>query len=148
MIARKDRPSMKHGICCITQRFKLSISFCFNGSLLLSPLHHLLTVFFKKKLGVMQDYFDRQIFRGTVDSTELSFVGTIGFAFCGLMGPVTPFFMSYIGARWVLFFGTVLMSAGLILASFSTQVWQLYITQSVMHGMGAALLYIVSLFDY
>jgi MFS family permease len=92
----------------------------------------------------MQDYFDRQVFRGTVDSTELSFVGTIGFAFCGLMGPVTPFFMSLVGARWVLFFGTVLISAGLILASFSTQVWQLYITQSVMHGMGAALLYIVS----
>jgi MFS family permease len=97
------------------------------------------------KIGVMQDYFDRQIFRGTVDSTELSFVGTIGFAFCGLMGPVTPFFMSLVGARWVLFFGTILISAGLILASFSTQVWQLYITQSVMHGMGAALLYIVRL---
>ncbi|KAI8636676.1 major facilitator superfamily domain-containing protein [Parasitella parasitica] len=95
--------------------------------------------------GIMQDYFDRQVFRGSVDVTELSFVGTIGFAFCGLMGPITPFFMSLVGARWVLFFGTVLISAGLILASFSTQVWQLYITQSVMHGMGAALLYIVSM---
>jgi MFS family permease len=92
----------------------------------------------------MQDYFDRQVFKGSVDVTELSFVGTIGFAFCGLMGPITPFFMSLVGARWVLFFGTVLISAGLILASFSTQVWHLYITQSVMHGMGAALLYIVS----
>lgn len=91
----------------------------------------------------MQDYFDREVFKGSVDSTQLSFVGTIGFAFCGLMGPVTPFFMSLVGARWVLFFGTVLISAGLILASFSTQIWQLYITQSVMHGMGAALLYIV-----
>ncbi|CEP16503.1 hypothetical protein [Parasitella parasitica] len=97
------------------------------------------------RYSVMQDYFDRQVFRGSVDVTELSFVGTIGFAFCGLMGPITPFFMSLVGARWVLFFGTVLISAGLILASFSTQVWQLYITQSVMHGMGAALLYIVSM---
>ncbi|CAO3653572.1 unnamed protein product [Mucor fragilis] len=96
-------------------------------------------------LGVMQDYFDRQVFKGSVDVTELSFVGTIGFAFCGLMGPITPFFMSLVGARWVMFFGTVLISAGLVLASFSTQVWQLYITQSVMHGMGAALLYIVSM---
>ncbi|KAK4514594.1 Guanine nucleotide exchange factor for Cdc42p [Mucor velutinosus] len=93
----------------------------------------------------MQDYFDRQVFKGSVDVTELSFVGTIGFAFCGLMGPITPFFMSLVGARWVMFFGTVLISAGLVLASFSTQVWQLYITQSVMHGMGAALLYIVSM---
>ncbi|KAI8087855.1 major facilitator superfamily domain-containing protein [Gilbertella persicaria] len=95
--------------------------------------------------SVMQDYFDREVFKGSVDSTELSFVGTIGFSFCGLMGPVTPLFMSLVGARWLLFFGTILISAGLILASFSTQVWQLYITQSVMHGMGAALLYIVSM---
>lgn len=91
----------------------------------------------------MQDYYDRQIFKETVNATELSFVGTIGFAFCGLMGPVTPFFMSLVGARWLLFFGTLLISAGLVLASYSTQVWQLYITQSVMHGMGAAFLYIV-----
>jgi MFS family permease len=95
--------------------------------------------------GIMQDYFDRQVFKESVNATELSFVGTIGFAFCGLMGPVTPFFMSLVGARWLLFFGTLLISAGLILASFSTRVWQLYITQSVMHGMGAALLYIVSM---
>ncbi|KAL9557227.1 hypothetical protein PS6_001939 [Mucor atramentarius] len=101
--------------------------------------------FLAQAISVMQDYFDRQVFKGSVDVTELSFVGTIGFAFCGLMGPITPFFMSLVGARWVLFFGTVLISAGLVLASFSTQVWQLYITQSVMHGMGAALLYIVSM---
>ncbi|KAI7902572.1 major facilitator superfamily domain-containing protein [Cokeromyces recurvatus] len=95
--------------------------------------------------GVMQDYFDRKIFKGSMDATELSFVGTIGFAFCGLMGPITPFFISLLGTRWVLFFGTILISAGLILASFSTKVWHLYITQSVMHGIGAALLYIVSM---
>lgn len=94
-------------------------------------------------LGVMQEYFDREVFKGSVSTTDLSFVGTIGFALCGLMGPVTPFFLSLFGARWVLFFGTILLSAGLILASFSTQVWQLYITQSLMHGMGGALLYIV-----
>ncbi|KAI9477776.1 MAG: major facilitator superfamily domain-containing protein [Benjaminiella poitrasii] len=95
--------------------------------------------------GVMQDYFDRKIFKGTMDATELSFVGTIGFAFCGLMGPITPFCISLLGTRWILFFGSILISAGLILASFSTKVWHLYITQSVMHGIGAALLYIVSM---
>lgn len=95
----------------------------------------------------MQDYFDREVFKGSVDSTQLSFVGTLGFAFCGLMGPITPFFMSLVGARWVLFFGTALITAGLVLASFSQQVWQLYITQSVMHGIGSALLYIVK-FDH
>ncbi|KAI8061246.1 major facilitator superfamily domain-containing protein [Thamnidium elegans] len=95
--------------------------------------------------GVMQEYFDREVFKGSVGTTELSFVGTIGFSFCGLMGPVTPFILSLFGARWVLFFGTLLLSSGLILASFATQVWQLYITQSFMHGLGGAVLYIVSI---
>ncbi|KAI9279598.1 major facilitator superfamily domain-containing protein, partial [Sporodiniella umbellata] len=96
-------------------------------------------------LGIMQDYYDRQVFQGSVDSTLLSFVGTLGMSFCGLMGPVTPVLISLVGAKWLLFFGSVLMTSGLILASFSTKIWQLYITQSIMHGIGAALLYIVSM---
>lgn len=70
----------------------------------------------------MQDYYDRQIFQGRVDSTQLSFVGTIGFSFCGLMGPVNQFITSKIGTRWVMFIGSLLMSIGLILASFSEEV--------------------------
>ncbi|ORX59712.1 MFS general substrate transporter [Hesseltinella vesiculosa] len=93
----------------------------------------------------MQDYFDRQVFRGSVDVTQLSFVGTIGFSFCGLMGPVSQLFTSIIGVRWVMLIGTILMSTGLILASFSVEVWHLYLTQSVIHGMGAAVLYVVSM---
>ncbi|KAI8066797.1 major facilitator superfamily domain-containing protein [Gongronella butleri] len=93
----------------------------------------------------MQEYYDRQVFRGSVDVTQLSFVGTIGFSFCGLMGPVSQIFTSILGVRWVMLIGTVLMSGGLVLASFSVEVWHLYITQSVIHGMGAALLYVVSM---
>ncbi|CAO3611494.1 unnamed protein product [Cunninghamella echinulata] len=93
----------------------------------------------------MQDYYDRQIFQGRVDSTQLSFVGTIGFSFCGLMGPVNQFITSKIGTRWVMFIGSLLMSIGLILASFSEEVWHLYMTQSIIHGTGSALLYIVSM---
>ncbi|CAO3694588.1 unnamed protein product [Rhizopus stolonifer] len=96
-------------------------------------------------LGIMQDYYDREVFKGTVDSTSLSFVGTLGMSFCGLMGPITPIFISLVGARWLLFLSTLLLTAGLILASFAQRVWQLYITQSIMHGIGAALLYIVSM---
>ncbi|KAI8340785.1 major facilitator superfamily domain-containing protein, partial [Chlamydoabsidia padenii] len=95
--------------------------------------------------GIMQDYYDRQVFKGAVDSTQLSFVGTIGFSFCGLMGPITQMLTSAIGPRWVLLLGTILISLGLILASFSVEVWHLYITQSFIHGIGSALLYIVSM---
>ncbi|KAG0760924.1 hypothetical protein G6F62_000372 [Rhizopus arrhizus] len=94
---------------------------------------------------IMQEYYDRQVFKGSVDSTALSFVGTIGMSFGGLMGPVTPVLMSLIGVRWILFLSTISLTAGLILASFAQQVWQLYITHSVMHGIGAALFNVVSM---
>ncbi|KAF7724154.1 hypothetical protein EC973_001279 [Apophysomyces ossiformis] len=78
--------------------------------------------FLAQAISVMQDYYDRQIFKGTVDSTQLSFVGTIGFSFCGLMGPVSQIFTSLVGPRWVLLIGTILMTLGLVLASYSKQV--------------------------
>lgn len=70
----------------------------------------------------MQDYYDRQIFKGSVDVTALSFVGTLGMSFFGLMGPITPVLMSLIGTRWVLFIATICLTAGLVLASFAQQV--------------------------
>jgi hypothetical protein len=70
----------------------------------------------------MQDYYDRQVFKGSVDPILLNFVGTIGMSFCGLMGPVTPVLISLIGAKWLLFLATILITAGLILSSFAEQV--------------------------
>ncbi|CAO3621760.1 unnamed protein product [Cunninghamella blakesleeana] len=95
--------------------------------------------------SIMQDYYDRQVFKGNVDSTQLSFVGTIGFCFTGLMGPVSQILASKIGTKWVMLLGSILMTAGLILASFSDQVWHLYMTQSIIYGIGAAILNIVSM---
>ncbi|KAI8348453.1 major facilitator superfamily domain-containing protein [Choanephora cucurbitarum] len=100
---------------------------------------------YRWEAGILQEYYDREVFKGTVSLAELSFVGTIGFSFCGLLGPITPYLMKLMGARLLLLCGTLLGSAGLVLASYSTKVWQLYMTQSVMHGMGTALLFIVSM---
>ncbi|CAO3595419.1 unnamed protein product [Absidia cylindrospora] len=93
----------------------------------------------------MQDYYDRQVFKGTVDSTQLSFVGTLGFMFSGLLGPVSQILVSAFGTRWVMFVATILISSGLIFASFSVELWHLYMTQSILHGIGAAILNILSM---
>jgi hypothetical protein len=72
----------------------------------------------------MQDYYDRQVFKGTVDSTLLSFIGTIGFSFSGLLGPLSQMLTAAIGPRWVMFIGTVLTTIGMVLASFSVEVYK------------------------
>lgn len=98
-----------------------SIKIGFSISPFLFSLQGCLTLFCYYS-GIMQDYYDRQVFKGAVDSTQLSFVGTIGFSFCGLMGPISQILTSAIGPRWVLCIGTILISLGLILASFSVEV--------------------------
>ena len=46
-----------------------------------------------------------------------------------------------LGARLTMTIGSVLMSLGIILASFSTEVWHLYLTQGALFGIGSSLIY-------
>ncbi|KAF9064749.1 MFS general substrate transporter [Rhodocollybia butyracea] len=43
--------------------------------------------------------------------------------------------------RLVTFAGAFLMSLGLILASFATQIWHLYLTQAILYGLGSSMYY-------
>ncbi len=44
-------------------------------------------------------------------------------------------------ARWLTVPGVVLMTAGFLLASVSTRVWQLLLTQGLLYGVGSSMLY-------
>ncbi|KAG0212804.1 hypothetical protein BGX33_003362 [Mortierella sp. NVP41] len=43
------------------------------------------------------------------------------------------------GVRFIIAIGIVISACGLVLASFATQVWHLYLTQGFMFGMGAGM---------
>lgn len=94
----------------------------------------------------MQNYYDHNVFHGSVDATKLNFVATIALMFCGLMGPVNQVLTDlFRGPRTIMGTSTVLMSLGLLSASYSTQVWHLYLTQSILYGIGSALFFVVSM---
>ncbi|KAF9581166.1 hypothetical protein BGW38_001922 [Lunasporangiospora selenospora] len=70
-------------------------------------------------------------------------------AFIGALGSSTTYFAGFVsgvtadkfGYRFTALLGTAVMGISLVLASFATQVWQLYLTQGVLFGIGASLVY-------
>ncbi|KAG0198595.1 hypothetical protein BGX28_007966 [Mortierella sp. GBA30] len=72
--------------------------------------------------------------------SSVSFVGSLAsgfqFGFTIVAGPA----MNRFGHKVILWSGAIIASLGLLLASWCTQLWQLYLTQGVMFGIGASLL--------
>ncbi|KAG2179704.1 hypothetical protein INT44_006552 [Umbelopsis vinacea] len=56
-----------------------------------------------------------------------------------MLGLVLPIIIQKLGYRGTMHIGTVLAPLGLICASFTTEFWQLYLTQGLMYGVGGAL---------
>ncbi|EGN93692.1 hypothetical protein SERLA73DRAFT_63880 [Serpula lacrymans var. lacrymans S7.3] len=72
----------------------------------------------------------------------VSLAGTIGY---GLTWSgsifVNPCLRKYRNGRHITLFGVILMSLGLVLASFSTKLVHLFLTQALLYGIGASFYY-------
>ncbi|KAI1314741.1 hypothetical protein EDD11_001755 [Mortierella claussenii] len=72
---------------------------------------------------------------------SIAFIGTLGSSTTYFAGFVSGVLADKFGYRITALLGTGVMTVALILASFATQVWQLYLTQGVLFGVGASLVY-------
>lgn len=90
----------------------------------------------------MQNYFEQHDeFKGTSNlSFQLTFVATICNILINLLAPLGQLLLALLEARTVLFLSISLCSAGLLLASFSTQVKPTYIKYIIelMNDLGLA----------
>ncbi|KAI8333735.1 major facilitator superfamily domain-containing protein [Chlamydoabsidia padenii] len=102
--------------------------------------------------GVMQDYYheNRLGLPPPAETTtqmenqqllNLSFVGTIALISTNICGPLAQILTSILGHRIVLLAGTFCVTLGLIFAGFATEIWHLYLTQGILFGIGASLMY-------
>ncbi|UKZ91449.1 uncharacterized protein TrAFT101_006427 [Trichoderma asperellum] len=66
----------------------------------------------------------------------LAFVAGLSFSMALFVAPVVTCFNLYIGTRPTVFVGIVVQAAGLIAASFSTQIWHLVLSQGLVFGAG------------
>ncbi|KAF9910182.1 hypothetical protein EC991_007109 [Linnemannia zychae] len=94
--------------------------------------------------GVYQDQYITHDYN-TSTTFELAWVGTLNVVGMDLTGPITGQFADHFGYRMSAFVGALIMGASLIATSFSTKVWQLYIFQGILYGLGASLAFFPSL---
>ncbi|KAG0376484.1 ATPase of 26S proteasome regulatory subunit 4 [Mortierella sp. AD032] len=73
--------------------------------------------------------------------SSIAFVGSVGSAVTYLAGFLAGIVADRFGFRVTAMTGSVVMTVALVLASFSTQVWHLYLTQGILFGIGASLAY-------
>ncbi|KAF9933615.1 hypothetical protein FBU30_005054 [Linnemannia zychae] len=71
----------------------------------------------------------------------IALIGTLGSSSTYFAGFVSGAFADRFGYRITSLLGTFVMAVSLLLASFASQVWHLYLTQGVLFGIGASLVY-------
>lgn len=77
----------------------------------------------------------------TSSQGSIALIGTLGSSTTYFAGFFSGFCADKFGYRLTALFGTGVMTLALLLASFTNQIWQLYITQGIMFGIGASLVY-------
>ncbi|KAI9248414.1 major facilitator superfamily domain-containing protein [Sporodiniella umbellata] len=90
--------------------------------------------------GVFSNAYATTVLAGKASTMQLMGVGSLMIVTLNLFSPIGPL-LSPLGPRLVLFAGAVMMSLGIILAGFSTEVWHLYLTMGLVFGVGSSLVY-------
>ncbi|KAL0094038.1 major facilitator superfamily domain-containing protein [Phycomyces blakesleeanus] len=72
---------------------------------------------------------------------SLSWIHSLWLALANIVGPFFCFFAYRIGYKWMLVVAIFLCSGSMMLASLATQIWHLYLTQGVLAGIGASLVW-------
>ncbi|PVH70666.1 MFS general substrate transporter [Cadophora sp. DSE1049] len=122
-----------------------------------------LTIFtvvgFNQSYGIFQSYYTSPSQSMLPQSARdngalLAFVGTLGSGLTWggsivvnplLMRVEEKTFLGLEGRKWITTIGVLLVSLGFDLASLSTQIWHLLLTQGFLYGIGSSMLYFLIL---
>ncbi|KAJ2956754.1 hypothetical protein NQZ79_g7416 [Umbelopsis isabellina] len=95
---------------------------------------------FPPYLVLQLHFYISEAFPGS-NALQISFIGSMQSGLINLLGLFLPLVIQLAGYRGTMMMGTILAPLGLIAASFTTELWQLYLTQGLMFGIGGALGY-------
>lgn len=86
-------------------------------------------------------YLNEQVFPGAT-KYDYALIAGLTVALGQGCSPFVMVIMRIVGIKTTMLFGTALMLAGFILASYATQLWQLYLTQGVMSGASISFIFV------
>ncbi|XP_006002033.1 monocarboxylate transporter 3 [Latimeria chalumnae] len=84
-------------------------------------------------------YFKELMYDFHIGYSDTAWISSIMLAMLYGTGPVSSILVNQFGCRPVMLVGGLLASAGMVLASFSTNIIELYLTAGVVTGLGLAL---------
>lgn len=73
---------------------------------------------------------------------DFAFVGGLSFGIGLVASPIPSTLIKYYPYQYVILVGSFIQSGGLIGASFTTRIWQLYLTQGILQGLGISMVFI------
>ncbi|KAI9266539.1 major facilitator superfamily domain-containing protein [Phascolomyces articulosus] len=87
--------------------------------------------------GVFFDEYDANVYPGKL--TELTWIGSLWYCLTNITGPFYIYMAYRVDDRYIVGASCILSCLAMMMASITNSVWQLYITQGIMSGMGASL---------
>lgn len=75
---------------------------------------------------------------------DYAFVGGLQFALAMLVAPLVTILARRLGTKPPMVFGIALQMGGFIFASFATRIWELYLSQGVLLGLGLGFIFVPS----
>ncbi|KAL1921086.1 uncharacterized protein VTP21DRAFT_11721 [Calcarisporiella thermophila] len=91
--------------------------------------------------GIYQELYLNHIYQGQISTLAISFVGSITTACLFGLGPVVNLFVRLIGFRSTMLIGSFVAPTALLLASWASQIWHVFLTQGILFGIGISLAY-------
>lgn len=89
--------------------------------------------------GTFLRYYNEEVFVNQM--TALSWIGSLWLAMSVILGPFFNYLAARVGYKWLLGTATILCCLATMMASLANEIWQLYITQGAMAGLGACLVW-------
>ena len=89
-------------------------------------------------------YLDNDVFPGGTD-LDYAFIGGLNFSVAMLMAPIATYTCRRWYFKWTLGVGVSCLGGGFIAASFAKEIWQLFLSQGLLVGIGCGLIYVPSL---
>lgn len=85
------------------------------------------------------NYYNKNVY---VDQlATLSWIGSICVSLFFFLGPVNRLVIAKMGYRNMLIVGNIVCPVALILASFASEIWHVFLTQGVLFGLGASFIW-------
>ncbi|KAJ1551084.1 hypothetical protein HK096_003252 [Nowakowskiella sp. JEL0078] len=101
-------------------------------------LVHVIVLGIQYSFGVFETFL---LLEGVASSGVLAFIGTLGSAMMPAFGLISGRLAEKFGFRTIMFIGNIVLTLGLLLASFGTQAWHLFLTQGFLFGVGSSMIY-------